>query len=279
MRPELYTRVILPLLIFFARICDVSMETIRVIYISRGIKYLAPLIAFFEIVIWLPAMEVVMKDLSNIANFMAFALGFGMGTYAGLVIEERLSIGMVILRIITTEESEGQITSFLAQENCGVTRLDAQGSRGNVKMIISLVNRTDVPRITDYIRTVNSCILFSKRRAVRERGRVPPEGTWRPYRNVQLGPAPEKKEIIFPSTVPRCRIPVRYIAICDRLHMLPVRMAPLPDIPRAFSAMKERENLPYCKTIIKRKTNEHSFRGIFHDFENPGNSTQQAGQP
>jgi uncharacterized protein YebE (UPF0316 family) len=159
--PELYAWVILPLLIFFARICDVSMETIRVIYISRGIKYLAPIIAFFEIVIWLLAMEVVMQDLSNIANFMAFALGFATGTYVGLVIEERISIGMVILRIITTEGSEEQITSFLAQENCGATSLDAQGSRGNVKMIISLVNRTDLPRITDYIRTVNPHAFFS----------------------------------------------------------------------------------------------------------------------
>jgi len=153
--PDLYARVILPLLIFLARICDVSMETIRVIYISRGIKYLAPIIAFFEIVIWLLAMEVVMQHLSNIANFMVFALGFALGTYVGLDIEERLSIGRVILRIIPTEESEEQISSFLAAENCGVTRLNAQGSRGNVKMIISLANRTDVSRITDYIRTVN----------------------------------------------------------------------------------------------------------------------------
>src|SRR5512136_1285320 len=159
--PEFYSWVLLPLLIFFARVCDVSLETIRVIYISRGIKYLAPIIAFFEIVIWLFAMEVIMNDLSNIANFIAFALGFAMGTYVGLVIEERLSIGMVILRIITTGESEEQITSFLASENCGVTRLDAQGSRGNVKMIISLVNRTDVPRITDFIRTVNPRAFFS----------------------------------------------------------------------------------------------------------------------
>lgn len=159
--PELYGWVILPLLIFLARICDVSLETIRVIYISRGIKYLAPIIAFFEIVIWLFAMEVIMNDLSNIANFIAFALGFAMGTYVGLVLEERLSIGMVILRIITPGESEGQITSFLASENCGVTRLDAQGSRGNVKMIISLVNRADVPRITDFIRTVNPRAFFS----------------------------------------------------------------------------------------------------------------------
>jgi len=159
--PEIYSWVILPLLIFSARICDVSMETIRVIYISRGIKYLAPIIAFFEIVIWLLAMEVVMQDLSNIANFMAFAFGFATGTYVGLVLEERLSIGMVILRIITPGESETQITSFLARENCGVTSLDAQGSRGGVKMIISLVNRTDIPRITAYIRTVNPRAFFS----------------------------------------------------------------------------------------------------------------------
>lgn len=159
--PELYAWVILPLLIFFARICDVSMETIRVIYISRGIKYLAPVIAFFEIVIWLLAMEVVMQDLSNIANFMAFALGFATGTYVGLVLEERLSIGMVILRVITTVESEEQISSFLARENCGVTTLDAEGSRGNVKMLISLVNRIDLPKITDFIRTVNPHAFFS----------------------------------------------------------------------------------------------------------------------
>ena len=173
--PELYSWVILPLLIFLARICDVSMETIRVIYISRGIKFLAPIIAFFEIVIWLLAMEVVMQDLANIANFMAFALGFAAGTYIGLVIEERLSIGMVILRIITTMESEEQIASFLAAENCGVTRLDAQGSRGSVKMIISLVNRADVPRITAFIRTVSPGAFFSL-----EDVRYVNEGVFRP---------------------------------------------------------------------------------------------------
>jgi len=159
--PEFYSWVILPLLIFFARICDVSMETIRVIYISRGIKYLAPIIAFFEIVIWLLAMEVVMQDLANIANFLAFALGFAMGTYVGLVIEEKLSIGMVILRIVTTDESNEEIVSFMQSENYGITTLDATGSRGSVKMILSLVNRTDVPRITQHIQATNPHAFFS----------------------------------------------------------------------------------------------------------------------
>jgi uncharacterized protein YebE (UPF0316 family) len=137
------------------------METIRVIYISRGIKYLAPIIAFFEIVIWLLAMEVVMQDLANIANFMAFALGFAMGTYVGLVIEEKLSIGMVILRIVTTDESNEEIVSFMQSEHYGITTLDATGSRGSVKMILSLVNRTDVPRITQHIQATNPHAFFS----------------------------------------------------------------------------------------------------------------------
>ena len=159
--PEIYSLVIIPLLIFIARIGDVSMETIRVIYISKGIKYLAPVIAFFEIVIWLLAMEVVMSDLTNIANFFAFAFGFATGTYVGLVIEEKLSIGMVILRIITTGESTDKIVSFMQSENLGVTSMDAHGSRGDVKIILSLVNRTDVPKITGHITTTNPHAFFS----------------------------------------------------------------------------------------------------------------------
>jgi uncharacterized protein YebE (UPF0316 family) len=159
--PEIYAWVILPLLIFIARICDVSMETIRVIYISKGIKYLAPIIAFFEIVIWLLAMEMVMNDLSNIANFLAFAFGFAMGTYVGLVIEEKLSIGKVILRIVTTGESNDELISFMRSENYGTTMIDATGSRGNVKMILSLVNRAEVAHITAKIQTTNPHAFFS----------------------------------------------------------------------------------------------------------------------
>jgi len=101
--PELYAGVILPLLVSLARVCDVSMETIRVVYISRGIRYLVPIIAFFEIVIWLLAREIVMKDLSSSANFLACASGFAMGTYVGFVKEGKLSIGRVILRMVTTD--------------------------------------------------------------------------------------------------------------------------------------------------------------------------------
>ena len=179
--PEFYSWVILPLLIFLARIGDVSMETIRVIYISKGIKYLAPIIAFFEIVIWLLAMEVVMSDLANIANFFAFAFGFAMGTYIGLVIEEKLSIGMVILRIITTGESTEDMVSFMQSENLGVTSMDARGSHGEVKILLSLVNRADVPRITGHIRATNPHAFYSI-----EDVRYVNEGVFRPKKSTRI---------------------------------------------------------------------------------------------
>ena len=159
--PELYAWVILPLLIFLARVCDVTMETVRIVFISKGIRVLAAVIAFFEIVIWLLAVEVVMKDLANIANFLAYALGFAMGTYVGLVFEEKLSLGMVILRIVTADDSRDAIVSALQEENHGVTCIEAEGSRGSVTMILSLVNRSEISFITDRIDRINPRAFFS----------------------------------------------------------------------------------------------------------------------
>ncbi len=102
-----------------------------------------------------------MKDLPNIANFLAFAFGFAIGTYIGLVIEEKLSIGMVILRILKTEDSTEEIVSFMQADNYGVATLDATGSRGNVKMILSLVNCVNVPCITAHLQSTNSPAFFS----------------------------------------------------------------------------------------------------------------------
>jgi uncharacterized protein YebE (UPF0316 family) len=106
-------------------------------------------------------MEVVLKDLSNVVYFMAYAFGFAAGTYVGLVIEERLSIGTVILRIVTTDESTDEIAAFLEAEHFGVTYLDAQGARGNVRIILTVVNRIDVSRITEHIERTNPKAFFS----------------------------------------------------------------------------------------------------------------------
>ena len=101
----LYTWIILPLLIFAARVIDVSMGTVRVIFISRGFKYLAPIVGFFEILTWLLAIGQIMKNLSNPLCYIAYAGGFAMGNYVGMCIADKLSLGVVLIRIVTRKDA------------------------------------------------------------------------------------------------------------------------------------------------------------------------------
>lgn len=74
-----YTWIAIPSLIFVARVIDVSLGTVRVIFVSRGLKYLAPVVGFFEILIWLLAIGQIMRNLSNPACYIAYAGGFALG--------------------------------------------------------------------------------------------------------------------------------------------------------------------------------------------------------
>ncbi len=90
---SIFIWVIHPLLIFLARILVVSLGTMRIVFVSRGLKYLAPLAGFFEVIIWLLAIRVVMRNLNNVVCYLACQAGFATGTHAGLFIEKKLAIG------------------------------------------------------------------------------------------------------------------------------------------------------------------------------------------
>jgi len=118
--PEIFTYVILPIMIFCARICDVSLGTIRVIFISKGIKYLAPIIGFFEVIIWLLAIGQVMNNLTNGVAYIAYGAGFASGTFIGMIIEEKISLGLTSVRIITREDP-AELMKYLRSHDYGVT--------------------------------------------------------------------------------------------------------------------------------------------------------------
>jgi len=142
---DFFAWVVLPLLIFFARICDVSLGTIRVIFISKGFKYIAPVIGFFEVIIWLLAIGQVMNNIDNVASYIAYGAGFAAGTFIGMKVEEKLSLGTVILRIITPREA-GDLVTALRNAGFGVTSMDAEGSSGKVKIIFMVLKRQDLTR-------------------------------------------------------------------------------------------------------------------------------------
>lgn len=148
---DLFTWVIIPALIALARVCDVSLGTIRIISIGRGYKSIAPFLGFFEILIWLLAIRQIMQNLTNVFYYLAYAAGFAAGTFVGMYIEEKLAIGTVSIRIITQKEAS-ELIDFLRSADYGVTSVDAQGATGPVHVIYTIVKRSDVP---DVVRIVN----------------------------------------------------------------------------------------------------------------------------
>lgn len=157
---NLYAYVILPLLIFIARILDVSIGTIRVIFITRGYKFIAPILGFFEVLIWLAAIRQVMVNLTNVVCFFAYAIGFAAGTFAGMYIEEKISVGKVILRIISRRDAASLI-SALNKRGYVTTVTDAQGPKGRVKIIFTVIERHDLPQVTGIINKFDHHTFYS----------------------------------------------------------------------------------------------------------------------
>ena len=151
--------VVVPLLISFSRILDVSFGTIRVIFVSKGLKKIAPILGFFEVLMWIIVVSQVMKNLSNPLYYVAYAAGFAMGTFVGLSIDEKLSIGMVSIRIITNEKTEEILTS-LRLKNFGVTRLKGEGAFGPVDFLFTITDRIHVKDVAEILKNIEPNIFY-----------------------------------------------------------------------------------------------------------------------
>jgi uncharacterized protein YebE (UPF0316 family) len=157
---EIFRWGVLPLLIFGARILDVSLQTMRIVFVSKGRRALAPVVGFFEVLIWLMAIAQIMHNLTNPLYYLAYGLGFATGTYVGLRIEERLAIGVSLIRIITQKDATALVSS-LRNEEFGVTCIDAEGRSGKVKIIFAVVDRCDLERIIGIVREHNPNAFYS----------------------------------------------------------------------------------------------------------------------
>jgi len=157
---EAFKWVILPVLIFCARVVDVSIGTIRIIFVSKGMKVLAPLCGFFEILIWLVAISNVMQNFTNPVLYIGYAGGFATGNYVGMIIEEKLALGLCVIRIITRKDAT-KLVEFLRAAGYGVTTMDAQGASGPVRIIFTVVRRYDIDEIDSVIQKHNPKAFYS----------------------------------------------------------------------------------------------------------------------
>ena len=147
---NLYIWIGLPLLVFFARVVDVTLGTLRIIFISRGKKNIAPILGFVEVFIWIAVVAQIVRGVNDFVTYFAYAAGFAAGNFVGMYIENRLAIGTQVLRIIVPDGA-GELTSNLSTAGYGVTQVDGHGANGPVKLIYTVVKRKDVSMVLSLI--------------------------------------------------------------------------------------------------------------------------------
>jgi len=157
---EVFRLVVIPLLIFFARIADVSINTLRIIYMLNGKRIISTLLGFFEALIWLIAISQILQNLGNWASYLAYAGGFASGIYVGMRIEDRLALGNVIVRIITQKDAAKLVEKF-REHNFRLTVVDAQGSLGAVNIIFLIVSRQSLNNVTSLVEKTNPQAVFT----------------------------------------------------------------------------------------------------------------------
>ena len=152
--------IILPLLIFLARIADVSFGTLRIIFISRGLKLLAPLVGFFEISIWLVAISQVLTNMNHYTAILAYASGFAVGSYVGILIEEKMAMGISVIRVITQYSAE-ELIAELKEIGFRSTVVDAQGQYGPVSIIYIIIKRKKIPQALGIVKKMNPNAFYT----------------------------------------------------------------------------------------------------------------------
>lgn len=134
---------VVPLLIFLARVSDVTLGTLRMVFVSRGIKRWAALLGFFEVLIWLTAISYILQNLTGIQNYLAYAGGFAAGNFVGLLLEEKMASGFLCVTIITHRDAK-RLIGYLRDSRFGVTSVSAMGATGRVRIIYSIIRRKDL---------------------------------------------------------------------------------------------------------------------------------------
>lgn len=160
MNSEFLGLVVIPIFIFLARILDVTMGTIRIIFISKGLKYLAPLVGFFEVLVWLFAITQIMQNLTNFLNYIAYAGGFAIGTFFGIYLESKLAMGYLSVVTVTKKDPTGLIEK-LEISGYKTTSIDAKGKKSNVEMIFTIVKRKRLRRVVNIIKNFDPRAFYS----------------------------------------------------------------------------------------------------------------------
>ncbi len=181
-----YAWIILPLLIFCARILDVTVATLRLMFLARGAKTPTVITGFFEALIWIIIISQVIRNLDNVMSYVAYAGGFAAGSYIGMRIEERLALGKVVLRVILRKPGD-VVVNALREQHHSLTCVDAEGARGPVQILFMVLKRSEIKAVLALIKQYNPNAFYTIEDVRYVSDRVTPEAAATPLSGWALG--------------------------------------------------------------------------------------------
>lgn len=141
-------------IILIINIVYVSMFTIRMILTLKGRRYVAGFVSMFEIVVYIFGLGLVLDNLNEIQNVLAYALGYGIGVVVGSIIEEKLALGYITVNVISGNP-DLNFTRRLREKGYGVTSWSAYGMEGDRLSMQILTPRKYELRLYEEIKTID----------------------------------------------------------------------------------------------------------------------------
>ncbi|KPQ13372.1 MAG: hypothetical protein HLUCCX10_13180 [Algoriphagus marincola HL-49] len=157
---NLFNYFIMPALIFIARVGDVSINTLRIMFMMNGKKNVAPILGFFEALIWLLAIGQIFQNIDNPVSYIAYAGGFGMGTYVGMRFDEKLALGRVLVRVITPEPLPALI-EYMKERDYRFTSVGAEGRYGKVNLLFTVMKRDSLQSFIDKVKSLDEKAFYT----------------------------------------------------------------------------------------------------------------------
>ncbi|TDQ34140.1 DUF2179 domain-containing protein [Aureibacillus halotolerans] len=146
--------IVMVCIILVINIVYVSFFTIRMILTLKGQRYMAALISTIEVVVYVIGLGLVLDNLDQIQNLVAYALGYGIGVIVGMKIEEKLALGYITVNVIT-KGYDTDVAQAVRDEGYGVTSWVASGREGSRLNMQILTPRKSEIRLYQLIKGID----------------------------------------------------------------------------------------------------------------------------
>lgn len=146
---------ILYLVIFCAKIVEVTIMTLRVVYVNKGEKLIGAILGFFEVLIWLIVVSSVLNNISeDPMKMLVYCTAFALGNYIGVTIESKLAMGLASLQVVVNDVDGEILAGILREQGFGVTVIEGKGKDDSKKDLLFIQLKRK--RITEAVKLIQN---------------------------------------------------------------------------------------------------------------------------